>query len=87
MAYRSRTQHIADYFVMVGLQSTDCPIQERECNETLGNTVIPRPSEPITDITIISKSVGENVPPGISLVHNIRIVNANITHYSSCHCS
>ncbi|EDV26553.1 uncharacterized protein TRIADDRAFT_22465, partial [Trichoplax adhaerens] len=71
MAYQSRrAQRIADYFVMVGLQNTDSPMQERECNETLGNTVVPRPTEPITDITVICRSVGEDVPPGYTCVEN-----------------
>ncbi|XP_038623575.1 C-myc promoter-binding protein isoform X3 [Tachyglossus aculeatus] len=54
---------VADYFVVAGLTDASKPLEEEihfhdACHKAA------RPKEPITDVTVIIKSLGEEVPPG-----------------------
>ncbi|KAG8574993.1 hypothetical protein GDO81_009411 [Engystomops pustulosus] len=54
---------VADYFVVAGLTDSSKPLEEEiHFNDACHR--IAKPKEPITDITVIIKSLGEEVPQG-----------------------
>ncbi|XP_075714417.1 C-myc promoter-binding protein isoform X3 [Rhinoderma darwinii] len=54
---------VADYFVVAGLTDSSKPLEE-EIHFNDACHKIAKPKEPITDITVIIKSLGEEVPHG-----------------------
>ncbi|KAM4040053.1 C-myc promoter-binding protein isoform 1-T1 [Anomaloglossus baeobatrachus] len=54
---------VADYFVVAGLTDSSKPLEE-EIHFNDACHKIAKPKEPITDITVIIKSLGEEVPQG-----------------------
>ncbi|KAG8440772.1 hypothetical protein GDO86_006491 [Hymenochirus boettgeri] len=54
---------VADYFVVAGLTDSSKPLEEEiHFNDACHKTA--KPKEPITDVTVIIKSLGEEVPQG-----------------------
>eukprot|EP00079_Xenopus_tropicalis_P034218 XP_017947989.1 PREDICTED: C-myc promoter-binding protein isoform X4 [Xenopus tropicalis] len=54
---------VADYFVVTGLTDSSKPLEEEiHFNDACHKTA--KPKEPITDVTVIIKSLGEEVPQG-----------------------
>ncbi|XP_041442829.1 C-myc promoter-binding protein isoform X3 [Xenopus laevis] len=54
---------VADYFVVTGLTDSSKPLEEEiHFNDACHKTA--KPKEPITDVTVIIKSLGEDVPLG-----------------------
>ncbi|XP_078070390.1 DENN domain-containing protein 4C isoform X4 [Mustelus asterias] len=56
---------VSDYFVVAGLTDTSTPL-EQEISETKSAG----PKAPITDLAVIIKSAGENVPEGYTCIEN-----------------
>nr|DBA31909.1 TPA: hypothetical protein GDO54_007666 [Pyxicephalus adspersus] len=54
---------VADYFVVAGLTDSSKPLEE-EIHFNDACHKIAKPKEPITDVTVIIKSLGEEVPQG-----------------------
>ncbi|NXG57469.1 MYCPP protein, partial [Hemiprocne comata] len=54
---------VADYFVVAGLTDISKPLEE-EIHFNDACHKIAKPKEPITDVTVINKSLGEEVPQG-----------------------
>ncbi|KAM9312751.1 C-myc promoter-binding protein [Gastrophryne carolinensis] len=54
---------VADYFVVAGLTDSSKPLEE-EIHFNDACHKIAKPKEPITDITVVIKSLGEEVPQG-----------------------
>ncbi|KAJ7994568.1 hypothetical protein DPEC_G00250810 [Dallia pectoralis] len=54
---------VADYFVVAGLTDSSTPLgQEIHFDDVCHKTAKPKP--PITDVTVVMRSLGEEVPPG-----------------------
>ncbi|KAM8973604.1 C-myc promoter-binding protein isoform 2-T2 [Pelodytes ibericus] len=54
---------VADYFVFAGLTDSSKPLEEEiHFNDACHKTA--KPKEPITDVTVVIRSLGEEVPPG-----------------------
>uniref|UniRef100_A0A8C3L2L9 DENN domain containing 4A n=1 Tax=Chrysolophus pictus TaxID=9089 RepID=A0A8C3L2L9_CHRPC len=64
MAVRAR---VADYFVVAGLTDISKPLEE-EIHFNDACHKIAKPKEPITDVTVIIKSLGEEVPQGYKCI-------------------
>ncbi|XP_019389377.1 PREDICTED: C-myc promoter-binding protein isoform X1 [Crocodylus porosus] len=58
---------VADYFVVAGLTDTSKPLEE-EIHFNDACHKIAKPKEPITDVTVIIKSLGEEVPQGYKCI-------------------
>ncbi|XP_062440099.1 C-myc promoter-binding protein isoform X2 [Rhea pennata] len=58
---------VADYFVVAGLTDTSKPLEE-EIHFNDACHKIAKPKEPITDVTVIIKSLGEEVPRGYKCI-------------------
>ncbi|XP_069079005.1 C-myc promoter-binding protein isoform X2 [Pleurodeles waltl] len=58
---------VADYFVVAGLTDVSKPLEE-EIHFNDACHKIAKPKEPITDVTIIIKSLGEEVPQGYECI-------------------
>ncbi|NWI92490.1 MYCPP protein, partial [Pitta sordida] len=54
---------VADYFVVAGLTDNSKPLEE-EIHFNDACHKIAKPKEPITDVTVLNKSLGEEVPQG-----------------------
>ncbi|XP_054662280.1 DENN domain-containing protein 4B isoform X1 [Grus americana] len=54
---------LVDYFVVAGLTDTSRPLEEENQQHRLA-----RPSEPITDVAVIIRSQGEEVPHGFTCI-------------------
>lgn len=58
-------RRVADYFVVAGLPDNPLPLEE------FSNEAIIKPThklDPITDITVINKSLGEKIPKGFTCI-------------------
>ncbi|KAM6119472.1 LOW QUALITY PROTEIN: C-myc promoter-binding protein [Pterocles gutturalis] len=58
---------VADYFVVAGLTDISKPLEE-EIHFNDACHKIAKPKEPITDVTVINKSLGEEVPQGYKCI-------------------
>lgn len=58
---------VADYFVVAGLTDISKPLEE-EIHFNDACHKIAKPKEPITDVTVIIKSLGEEVPQGYKCI-------------------
>lgn len=58
-------RRVADYFVVAGLPENPLPLEE------YANEAVIKPSykqDPITDVCVINKSLGEKVPKGYTII-------------------
>ncbi|KAI1889555.1 hypothetical protein AGOR_G00164080 [Albula goreensis] len=63
----SRGPRVADYFVVAGLTDTSKPLDEEiRFDDACHQTARPRP--PITDVAVVMRSLGEEVPAGYTCV-------------------
>lgn len=58
---------ISDYFVVAGLTDTSTPLEQEI---TIVEPRSSKPKAPITDVAVIIKSVGENVPEGYTCIES-----------------
>ncbi|XP_045401096.1 DENN domain-containing protein 4B isoform X2 [Lemur catta] len=64
-----RPPRLVDYFVVAGLPGNGAPIPEETwIPEPSGPLRPPRPAEPITDVAIIARALGEEVPQGYTCI-------------------
>uniref|UniRef100_A0A8K9UGW4 DENN domain containing 4A n=1 Tax=Oncorhynchus mykiss TaxID=8022 RepID=A0A8K9UGW4_ONCMY len=60
---------VADYFVLAGLTDSSTPLeQEIHFHDVCHKTAKPKP--PITDVAVVMRSLGEEVPPGYTCVES-----------------
>ncbi|XP_066490946.1 C-myc promoter-binding protein isoform X2 [Tiliqua scincoides] len=62
-----RGAHVADYFVVAGLTEISKPLEE-EIHFNDACHKLAKPKEPITDVAVIIKSLGEEVPHGYKCI-------------------
>ncbi|XP_029436171.1 DENN domain-containing protein 4B isoform X3 [Rhinatrema bivittatum] len=55
---------LVDYFVVAGLTDTSKPLDDESHQR------VARPTEPITDVTVIVRALGEEVPEGFTCIEN-----------------
>ncbi|TNN86922.1 C-myc promoter-binding protein [Liparis tanakae] len=60
---------VADYFVVAGLTDLSKPLEEELHFDEAGPTSV-KPKAPITDVAVVIRSLGEEVPPGFTCVEN-----------------
>ncbi|XP_045439329.1 DENN domain-containing protein 4B isoform X4 [Pipistrellus kuhlii] len=64
-----RPPRLVDYFVIAGLPGSGAPIPEDTwVPEASGPLRAPRPAEPITDVAVIARALGEEVPQGYTCI-------------------
>lgn len=64
-----RPPRLVDYFVIAGLAGDGAPIPEETwVPEPSGPLRPPRPAEPITDVAVIARALGEEVPQGYTCI-------------------
>lgn len=64
-----RPPRLVDYFVIAGLPGSGAPIPEDTwVPEPSGALRPPRPAEPITDVAVIARALGEEVPQGYTCI-------------------
>ncbi|XP_070223312.1 DENN domain-containing protein 4B isoform X2 [Bos mutus] len=64
-----RPPRLVDYFVIAGLAGNGAPIPEETwIPEPSGPLRPPRPAEPITDVAVIARALGEEVPQGYTCI-------------------
>ncbi|KAI5164635.1 Denn Domain-Containing Protein 4B [Manis pentadactyla] len=64
-----RPPRLVDYFVIAGLAGNGAPIPEETwVPEPSGPLRPPRPAEPITDVAIVARALGEEVPQGYTCI-------------------
>uniref|UniRef100_A0A8C2UYC3 DENN domain containing 4B n=1 Tax=Chinchilla lanigera TaxID=34839 RepID=A0A8C2UYC3_CHILA len=64
-----RPPRLVDYFVVAGLAGNRAPIpEETQIPEPSGLLRPPRPAEPITDVAVIARALGEEVPQGYTCI-------------------
>lgn len=64
-----RPPRLVDYFVIAGLAGNGAPIPEETwVPEPSGSLRPPRPAEPITDVAVIARALGEEVPQGYTCI-------------------
>ncbi|XP_067583962.1 DENN domain-containing protein 4B isoform X2 [Pseudorca crassidens] len=64
-----RPPRLVDYFVIAGLAGNGAPIPEETwVPEPSGPLRPPRPAEPITDVAVIARALGEEVPQGYTCI-------------------
>ncbi|XP_039217871.1 C-myc promoter-binding protein isoform X1 [Crotalus tigris] len=62
-----RGSRVADYFVVAGLTDISKPLEE-EIHFNDACHKLAKPKEPITDVAVIIKSLGEEIPPGYKCI-------------------
>uniref|UniRef100_A0A8C8AVA9 DENN domain containing 4A n=1 Tax=Otus sunia TaxID=257818 RepID=A0A8C8AVA9_9STRI len=67
MAMEDKGARVADYFVVAGLTDISKPLEE-EIHFNDACHKIAKPKEPITDVTVLNKSLGEEVPQGYKCI-------------------
>nr|XP_032834163.1 C-myc promoter-binding protein-like isoform X1 [Petromyzon marinus] len=73
---------VADYFVLAGLTDTSRPLEE-EMSQSDGGPRTARPKAPITDVAVIVKSHGEEVPQGFTCIESTPLgLPADLNHGS-----
>nr|XP_035942658.1 DENN domain-containing protein 4B isoform X3 [Halichoerus grypus] len=66
-----RPPRLVDYFVIAGLAGSGAPIPEETwVPEPSGPLRPPRPAEPITDVAVIARALGEEVPQGYTCIQS-----------------
>ncbi|XP_019482954.1 PREDICTED: DENN domain-containing protein 4B isoform X3 [Hipposideros armiger] len=66
-----RPPRLVDYFVIAGLAGNRAPIPEETwVPEPSGALRPPRPAEPITDVAVIARALGEEVPQGYTCIQS-----------------
>uniref|UniRef100_A0AAQ5Z227 DENN/MADD domain containing 4A n=1 Tax=Amphiprion ocellaris TaxID=80972 RepID=A0AAQ5Z227_AMPOC len=60
---------VADYFVVAGLTDSSKPLEEDLHFDDAGPKSV-KPKAPITDVAVVIRSLGEEVPPGFTCVEN-----------------
>lgn len=60
---------VADYFVVAGLTDTSKPLEEEIHFDDVSPKSI-KPKAPITDVAVVIRSLGEEVPPGFTCVES-----------------
>ncbi|XP_073744767.1 DENN domain-containing protein 4B isoform X2 [Callorhinus ursinus] len=66
-----RPPRLVDYFVIAGLAGNGAPIPEETwVPEPSGPLRPPRPAEPITDVAVIARALGEEVPQGYTCIQS-----------------
>ncbi|XP_012588835.1 PREDICTED: DENN domain-containing protein 4B isoform X2 [Condylura cristata] len=66
-----RPPRLVDYFVIAGLAGDGAPIPEDTwVPEPSGPLRPPRPAEPITDVAVIARALGEEVPHGYTCIQS-----------------
>uniref|UniRef100_A0A8C0K8B2 DENN domain containing 4B n=1 Tax=Canis lupus dingo TaxID=286419 RepID=A0A8C0K8B2_CANLU len=66
-----RPPRLVDYFVIAGLAGNGAPIpEETRVPEPSGPLRPPRPAEPITDMAVIARALGEEVPQGYTCIQS-----------------
>ncbi|XP_058558177.1 DENN domain-containing protein 4B isoform X1 [Neofelis nebulosa] len=64
-----RPPRLVDYFVIAGLSGSGAPIPEEPwVPEPSGPLRPPRPADPITDVAVIARALGEEVPQGYTCI-------------------
>ncbi|XP_037356305.1 DENN domain-containing protein 4B isoform X3 [Talpa occidentalis] len=64
-----RPPRLVDYFVIAGLAGNGAPVPEDTwVPEPSGPLRPPRPAEPITDVAVIARALGEEVPHGYTCI-------------------
>ncbi|XP_016077120.1 PREDICTED: DENN domain-containing protein 4B [Miniopterus natalensis] len=64
-----RPPRLVDYFVIAGLAGNGAPIPEETwVPEPSGALRPPRPADPITDVAVIARALGEEVPQGYTCI-------------------
>ncbi|XP_054994270.1 DENN domain-containing protein 4B isoform X1 [Sorex araneus] len=64
-----RPPRLVDYFVIAGLARDGAPIPEETWLPEPGGPVRPpRPAEPITDVAVVARALGEEVPQGYTCI-------------------
>ncbi|XP_030743718.2 DENN domain-containing protein 4B isoform X1 [Echinops telfairi] len=64
-----RPPRLVDYFVVAGLAGNETPLPEETwVPEPSGPLRPPRPAEPITDVAVIARALGEEVPQGYTCI-------------------
>lgn len=60
---------VADYFVVAGLTDSSKPLEEELHFDDVGPKSV-KPNAPITDVAVVIRSLGEEVPPGFTCVES-----------------
>lgn len=60
---------VADYFVVAGLTDSSKPLEEDLHFDDAGPKSV-KPKAPITDVAVVIRSLGEEVPPGFTCVES-----------------
>uniref|UniRef100_A0A4W6DI60 DENN/MADD domain containing 4A n=1 Tax=Lates calcarifer TaxID=8187 RepID=A0A4W6DI60_LATCA len=60
---------VADYFVIAGLTDSSKPLEEELHFDDAGPKSV-KPKAPITDVAVVIRSLGEEVPPGFTCVES-----------------
>lgn len=64
-----KSPRVADYFVVAGLTDPSTPLdQEIHFDDVCHKTAKPR--APITDVAVVIRSLGEDVPPGYCCIED-----------------
>lgn len=64
-----RPPRLVDYFVIAGLAADGAPVPEETwVPEPSGPLRPPRPAEPIIDVAVIARALGEEVPQGYTCI-------------------
>ncbi|XP_030158070.1 DENN domain-containing protein 4B isoform X7 [Lynx canadensis] len=64
-----RPPRLVDYFVIAGLSGSGAPIPEEPwVPEPSGPLRPPRPADPITDVAVVARALGEEVPQGYTCI-------------------
>lgn len=58
---------VADYFVVAGLTDSSKPLEDELHSDDAGPRWV-KPKAPITDVAVVLRSLGEEVPPGFTCV-------------------
>lgn len=60
---------VADYFVVAGLTDSPKPLEEELHFDDASHKSV-KPKAPITDVAVVIRSLGEEVPPGFTCVES-----------------
>ncbi|KAI3371280.1 hypothetical protein L3Q82_023897, partial [Scortum barcoo] len=64
-----KSPRVADYFVVAGLTDSSKPLEEELHFDDAGPKSV-KPKAPITDVAVVIRSLGEEVPPGFTCVES-----------------
>ena len=60
---------VADYFVVAGFTDSSKPLEDELHFDDAGPKSV-KPNAPITDVAVVIRSLGEEVPPGFTCVES-----------------